>query len=153
MRALVRERRAPGRRRRKGCSDAAERRRCPPAEGAALGCSSFFSPGSNFAIYAIRLEKACLLSGGDKRWRTKAVGSHGLAKGGNKSFCPRPAITKQQPIQIVLTKGWGDQFLLIAGITWTFLLSNSSECLPLTMQRTGGDLLSESCLEKRRRLG
>ena len=63
------------------------------------------------------------------RWRAEAVtsSSHVLAKAGDGSFRPRPAIAKQQRAQVVTSRGWRDQLTLIAMISWTFLLRVQSE--------------------------
>ena len=104
---------------------------------AALAWACFFAPGRTFAIYVAHLEKAYLLFGVDSRLRTTAftTASRRLARAGDESFCPRPAISKQQLVQNVATEGWGDACALEATISWTSLPRFLSECLPRARQR------------------
>ena len=77
-----------------------------------------------------------------------AVG-RGVAEAGNKNCSPRPAATKEQLTQTVTAKGWAEDFALIAFLSGAFSLRVPSECLPLTGQRAGEDLLSEERWERK----
>ena len=116
----------------------------PPAVEAVLASSSLSGPGTAFAIYLAQLEKACLILGLGAGWGTKAViaASHGLAKEGDESFRPRPAISKQQILQVEDTGGWRHWFAFISVISWAFSPRVHPGCMPLTRQRAREDLLS-----------
>ena len=77
----------------------------------------------------------------------------GLAKAGDRSQNPRPAITKDRHIQLVSGNGWRNELSKIALLSWTFLLRGPSECLPLCRQRTGEDLIPDDRLERRAAVG
>ena len=135
--------------------DTTSRPHFPPSEEGVLAWSSFFAPGRTFSIYVSHLEKACALIGVGLAWRTKAVtiASHGLAKSGDNAFAPRPAITTRQLVQLINTRGLGGSLARIALLSWVFLLRVQSECIPLTRQRAGEDLLSEERLPRRAVIG
>ena len=117
-----------------GCfCDVTARPRFPPTEEGVLAWSSFFGAGRSFKIYVAHLEKACLLLGVDASWKSKAVATagHGLSKAGDRSFSPRPAISRSQLCELVMSRSLQDDLALIALIGWSFLLRIPSECLPL----------------------
>ena len=95
--------------------------------------------------------KTLLSSGRGHQRRTKAATTviHGLAEAGDASFCPRPAICKQQITQIAATTGRRDKFAVVAIISWTLCLRVQPECLLLSRQRAGEDRLPEDRLERR----
>ena len=78
----------------------------------------------SFRIYAAHLEKGCLLLGLSSAWRTKAVvlAGRGLAKAGDRSFSPRPAVTRHRLVQPATTRGWNDSFAIFALVGCAFLL-------------------------------
>ena len=69
-----------------------------------------------FGAYVAHVEKARRLSGLDGKWKTKAVATvgRGLARAGDRSFSPMPAVSEQQQVEIVSAKGWGDEFATLA---------------------------------------
>ena len=77
----------------------------------------------------------------------------GLAKAGDLSHSPRPAVTKDELIQLALINGWHNELFILALLSWAFLLRAPSECPPLCRQRSGGDLTSDDCLERRAAVG
>ena len=85
----------------------------------------------------------------DTRRRTRAVTtvSYGPAEAGDRSFCPRPTISKLRLIQIGVTKGWGDKFILIASFSWTLLLKIPPE------RREGEGRRGFTCREPPRKKG
>ena len=69
-------------------------------------------------------------------WETKAVSvaGHGLAEAGDKTGSRRPAITREQLIDLTQRRGRGDQFAALIFLSWTFLLRIPLEALPLRRQ-------------------
>ena len=106
-------------------------------------------------MYTAHLEKGCMLLGIGSDWKTRTVSAagHGLAKAGDKTGSPRPAITRGQLIELMQRRGWGDQFAVLIFLSWTFLLRIPSEALPLRRQRAGQDLESDERLEARAVIG
>ena len=106
---------------------------------------SFFGAGRSFKLYAAHLEKACLLLGVGASWKTKAAATagYGLSKAGDRSFSPRPAISRSQLCELATSGSLEDDPALIALIDWPCLLRIPSECLPLRRQQAGEDLDSE----------
>ena len=139
-----------------GCfCDVTSRAHFPPTEEGVLAWSSFFGAGRSFKIYVAHLEKACLLLGTDTSWKTRAVitAGYGLSKAGDRSFAPRPAISRSQLCELVSARSLQDGLALIALIGWSFLLRIPSECLPLCRQQAGEDLESEERLARRAVIG
>ena len=62
-------------------------------------------------------------------------------------------IAKQRLTQIAGARGRRGRITLTAVISWTFLFRVHSECLPLTKQRAGEDLLSEGRLKRKAAIG
>ena len=93
--------------------DVTARPHIPPAEEGLLARSSFFGAGRSFKIYVAHLEEACLLLEVGASWNSKAVtvADYGLAGAGERSFSPRPAISKSQLRE-----------LLKEGAAWRFSL-------------------------------
>ena len=102
-----------------------------------------------------RPEKARLLLGVDASWesRAQATAGYGLAKAGNRSFSPRPAISRAQLCELVTSRSLQDDLALIALIGWPFLLRILSERLPLCRQQAGEFLDSEARLGRRAVVG
>ena len=84
-------------------------------------------------MYTARLEEGCMLLGVGTEWETKTVSTagHGLAKAGDKTGSPRPAITRGQLIDLMQRRGWGDPFAVLIFLCWAFLLRIPPEALPL----------------------
>ena len=79
------------------------------------------------------MEKARLLLVVDIKWGAEAVmaGGRGLAKAGDSSFCLGPAASKQQMLELVTAKGWGDSFAILALTSRAIPLRLPSEFLSL----------------------
>ena len=135
--------------------DATSRAHFPPTEEGVLAWSSFFGAGRSFKIYVAHLEKACLLLGLDTSWKSRAIATagYGLAKAGDRSFAPRPAISRPQLCELITARSLQDGLALIALIGWSFLLRIPSECLPLCRQQAGEDLETEERLARRAVIG
>ena len=120
-----------------------------------LAWSSFFGAGRSFKICVAHLDKARLLLGVGASWKSKAVAAagYGLSKAGGRSFSPRPAISRSQLCELVMSRSLQDDLALIALIGWPFLLRIPSECLPLRRQQAGEDLDSEERLARRAVIG
>ena len=106
-------------------------------------------------MYAAHLEKGCMLLGIGSDWKTKAasIAGHGLAKAGDKTGSPRPAVTRGQLIELMQRRGWGDQFAVPIFLSWAFLLRIPSEAPSLRRQRAGQGLESDERLEARAVIG
>ena len=76
-----------------------------------------------------------------------------MAKSGDRSYTPRPAISKDQLVQPVSTTGWRNDLIAIALISWTFVLRVPSERPPSRRQQAGEDLLSGDRLNARAAIG
>ena len=100
-------------------------------------------------MYTAHLEKGCMFLGVGSGWKTKTVSiaGHGLAKAGDGTGSPRPAVTRGQLIELMRRRGWGDQFAILIFLSWTFLLRIPSEALPLRRERAAQDLESNERLE------
>ena len=83
----------------------------PPTEEAVLASSSLFGAGRSFEVYVAHLEEACLPRGVSTSCESRAVqtAGFGLAKSGDRSRSPRPAVTRDQLIQLVLSNGWDNE--------------------------------------------
>ena len=105
----------------------------PPTEEATLARSSFFGAGRSFNIYVAHLEKACPLLGVSTSWKSRAVqtAGFGLPEAGGRPHSPRPAVTNDQLIQLILSSGWQNKRATLARLSWAFLLPVLSERLPL----------------------
>ena len=81
----------------------------------------------------------------ENEWGTQAVTAvgRGLAKAGDSSFSPRPAVAKEQLAELVTAEWQRGDFAILALINWALQLGIPSECLPLTRQRAGGDTMSD----------
>ena len=84
-------------------------------------------------------------------WKSKAViaAGRGLAKAGGRSQTPRPAIAKDQLIQLGTTTGRRNDLTVVALIRWAFLPRGPSERLLLRRRRAGEDLSSDGRLDKK----
>ena len=91
-------------------------------------------------MYAAHLEKGCMLLGIGPDWETKtaSIAGHRLAKAGDKTGSPRPAVARGQLIEMIQRRGRDDQFAVLIFLSWTFLLRIPSEALPLRRQRAAG---------------
>ena len=98
---------------------------------------------------------ARLFLGVDASWKTRAVAAagYGLAKEGDRSFAPRPAISKARLCELVTSLSLQYELALIALIGWAFLLRIPSDCSPLIRQQAGEDLDSETRLARREVVG
>ena len=69
--------------------------------------------------YVACLYKDCPLLGLATDWRTEAGATvgRGLAEAADRSFPPRPAVSKEELTQIATAKGWADQFAILALIS------------------------------------
>ena len=101
------------------------------------------------------LGEGCMLLGIRSAWETKAVSiaGHGLAKAGDKTGSPRPAVTRGQLIELTQRRGWDDQVAVLIFLSWTFLLRIPSEALPLRRQRAGHRFESDERLGARAVIG
>ena len=127
----------------------------PPTEEGVLGRPSFFGAGRSFKIYVTHLEMARLLLGVDAGWKTRAGAAAGyrLAKEGDRSLTPRPAISKARLCELVTSLSLQYELALIALIGRAFLLRIPSDCSPLIRQQAGEDLDSETRLARRAVIG
>ena len=84
------------------CRDATRRRHFPPIEGAGLDWPGSLATGGVFAIYVAHFEKARQPLEIGNKWEPEALttAGHGLAQTGDRSFCPRPSVFRQQLAQI-----------------------------------------------------
>ena len=91
----------------------------------------------------------------DTSWKTRAVAraGYGLAKAGNRSSAPRPAISETRLCELVKSLSLQHELTLIALIGLSFLLRIPSNCLALRRQQAGVDLDSETCLARRAVVG
>ena len=94
----------------------------PPTEEGVLAWSSFSTTERSFQIYTAHLEQAGALLGLSISSKTRAVAtaSHGLAKAGDRTSCPRPAVTREHLSQITLSKGRDDAIAVVALSSWAF---------------------------------
>ena len=77
----------------------------------------------------------------------------GLSGRGNANFSPPPAASKGQLTQVVTARGWSDQVVLVALVSWTFSLRGPPGRLPLAGQRAGGNSSSEEQFERKAVIG
>ena len=101
-----------------------DRPRLPPPERGLLAWPSFFITGRFSKIYVARVERACILLGLPMSRETESVITvgRGLAKIGVETLARILSLTKGQPTQPVLAKGWNDRLTLIDLISRTFSL-------------------------------
>ena len=81
------------------------------------------------------------------------MAGQGLAKAGDRSGSPRPAVTRAQLVELLTRRGWNDPFAILAPLGWSFLLRIPSEAPPLHRQRAGQDLESDERLQERAGIG
>ena len=127
----------------------------PPREEGVPAWPSFFRAGSSFKIYVAHLGKASLLLGVSTTWKSKAVltAGRGLAKPGDRPRSRSPAVSKDQPTQLVSTNGWRNELSAIALLCWTSLLRAPSEYLPSYGQRAGEAQSSDDRIARKAAIG
>ena len=98
-----------------------------------LAWSSFLGAGRSIKICVAHQVEACLLLGASTSWKSEAVqtAGFGLNKAGGRPHSPRPAVTNDQLIQLILSSGWQNKRATLARLSWAFLLPVLSERLPL----------------------
>ena len=91
--------------------------------------------------------------GSDREIKAVRVAGQGIAKAGDRSGSPRPAITKGQLVDLPTRRGWDDPFASLVLLSWTCILRIPSEALPLHRQRAGQDLESDERQQERAVVG
>ena len=64
---------------------------------------------------------------------------NGLSESKDGSFAARPAVSREQILQSVRAFSVGDEFSLLAVISWIFLLRAQSEAIPARMREPAGN--------------
>ena len=96
--------------------DTSRRRRFPPTEEGILAWSSIFASGRTFVINVRHPEEARLLLGLKTNLTAGAVATvaDGLPMPSGQRYIPRPAVSEQQLVGPMLSKGWGEELAILA---------------------------------------
>ena len=95
-------------------------------------------------------EEARLLLGLKTNLTAGAVATvaDGLPMPSGQRYIPRPAVSEQQLVGPMLSKGWGEELAISAVAALTFLLRVPSGRFPFTRQRAGESAESEERLDR-----